>query len=113
MVVSDGVTGWRIFDAKVRLSSVTQITNEEGAAFFSLDDHRQKFHLQVWKEHYDTVSLSKYAHTPTDVIQIKLYPQVGFYYAANNIACQGVISEIGPRPRPPGPFGSSRSRRRY
>jgi formate-dependent nitrite reductase cytochrome c552 subunit len=56
-----------------------QLTDEEGAAFFSFDQGGgQKYYIEVIKEYYDTVYLSKYTHShdDTEIIYIKMYPQV-------------------------------------
>ena len=82
--MTNGISNEKMENVKVLLTSdklpwpLTQVTNEEGAAFFSLKAKGQKFGIEATHMYYDTVKLSRYIHAGrTEMLHIKLYPQVG------------------------------------
>lgn len=85
VVVSNGVTHWKMDDVRVKLrpeneDPILRVSNDDGAAFFSFDyEHKgQKFYLDIQKDHYDSVHLTRYVrshHRETQVIHVEIYPR--------------------------------------
>ena len=97
VVVSNGVSHWKMDKVVIKLrpendDAVSKLTNEDGAAFFSFDyeiKKGQKFYLDIEKQNYDSVHLTRYLnsnHLKTQIIQIDLYPQkhVKLYVSLNS-----------------------------